>query len=119
MDYDKVYHYYDELKKQLFHNEIVLKSKIAIQSTGFSLGRFVVLHMLCKLIETSNNKKDFFYTIGKTHISIKYDDRKLIVVTWTLCTFLLGTKPRIIYTPFTFFLSSMLFWRELYNPFYK
>ena len=115
MDLNKVNYFYSEFKKQLFENEFLKKTKTSVQLTGFSLSRFIFFDFISKLIESSNNRNKFYYKFGESEIFISYEDRKLIVITWTLLTFLSGSKPRIIYTPFTFFISSMLFWRELYN----
>lgn len=115
MDLDQITKGYHQIKENLFHNPAITFYMNNYKIKGLSLSRFESLNSLCRLIETSHNKNVFHGRFFQREVKIDYEDRKLIVLGWTTISILIGRKPKFIFTPFTFILASMLFWRELYT----
>jgi hypothetical protein len=113
MDPKEIGKYYEDFKKFLFRNESLKPWIEKTKSWNLSLAP---MNFLYSLVESSNNRNDFHSQCFGKPVKITYEDRKLICIVWTLSTLLSGKKPRIFYVPVTFCLSSLLFWRELYNP---
>jgi hypothetical protein len=115
MDLNELTKYYNQFKQFVFFNEVVKTFTNNPQIRSYSLSQVEELNSLCRLIESSNNRQDFHGRFFKNEVTIKHEDRKMIVFTLTALSLMIGRRPKIIFLPLNFLFSSMLFWREIYT----
>ena len=115
MDLEQFKKYYEDLKKTMFNSQFSNSLTSMAKSTGISFSKIEEINSLCRLVETANNRNKFNGRFMKKEIVITYEDRKLFVIFWTSFCFIFGRKPKIFYLPINFFVTSLLFWRELFT----
>jgi len=115
MDLNEIIKYYSQFKQFIFNNEVLKTYTNNPQIRSYSLSQIEELNSICRLIESSSNRQDFHGRFFKNEVTIKYEDRKMIVFSWTVLSFLIGRRPKILFIPLNFLFSSMLLWREIYT----
>lgn len=119
MDLNEFVKYYNQFKQFIFYNELIKTYTNNAKIKSYSLSQIEELNSLCRLIESSNNHSDFHGRFFKNEVTLKYEDRKMIVFFWTSLSSIIGRRPKILFVPLNFVMSSMLFWREIYTTINK